>query len=193
MHDNDPGFLIDMADRRILGAVIGGGQSRRFGSDKALAMIDGQPMMAHVIAALRPQVAAIVICGRAWLDFECLADQRAPHSGPLAGLESALRHAADTGFDGVVSVPVDTLPLPADLVERLAGSGPAVFEHQYLIGYWPVTCLADLEDQLASGAFGVRAWISRARARLVSEPFAITNINRPADIVEPLQAPKPED
>ena len=176
-----------MADRRrILGAVIGGGQSLRFGSDKALALIDGQPMMAHVIAALRPQVDEIVICGRAWPGFESLADRRAPQSGPLAGLESALHHAAANGFDAVVSVPVDTLPLPGDLVERLEGNGPAIFEQQYLIGYWPVACLVDLEDQLASGAFGVRAWASRAGARLVSEPFAIANINRPADIVERL-------
>ena len=177
--------------RRILGAVIGGGKSRRFGSDKALALIDGQPMIAHVIAALRPQVADIVICGRAWLDFPCLDDRRAPQSGPLAGLESALHHAAENGFDAVLSVPVDTLPLPSDLVDRLAGNGPAIFEQQYLIGYWPVACLAVLEDQLASGALGVRAWATRARARLVSEPFAIANINRPTDIVERRPAIEP--
>ena len=171
-----------MAHTRILGAVIAGGASRRFGSDKALALIDGQPMIAHVVAALRPQVDELVICGREWLDLVSLPDRRSGNCGPLAGLESALHHAVDNGFDAVVSVPVDTFPLPSDLVGRLAGNGPSALERQYLIGYWPAECLDALTDQLLRNDFRVMAWLKTAGARLVSEPFAIGNINRPEDL-----------
>lgn len=177
-----------MLRERILGAIIAGGQSRRFGSDKALAPINGQPMIAHVIAALRPQVDALVICGREWGDIPFLHDRRPDRCGPLAGLEAALHHAQDCGYDAVISVPVDTLPLPKDLRARLAGNGPAVLEHQTLIGYWPVSCLASLSDQLATAELGVHAWLAHSSTRRVSEPFQITNINRPIDILGYLSA-----
>ena len=38
--------------------------SRRFGSDKAMARIDGVTLLDHVHAALLPQVDDIVLCGR---------------------------------------------------------------------------------------------------------------------------------
>src|SRR3546814_6935480 len=40
---------------KLLGALIAGGQSRRFGSDKALAVIEGKPLLNHVIDALRSE------------------------------------------------------------------------------------------------------------------------------------------
>ena len=167
---------------RILGAVIAGGASRRFGSDKALAPIDGRPMLAHVADALRPQVAALVVCGRDWPDECTLPDLREGGLGPLAGLEAALAHAARQGFDAVLAVPVDTLPLPDDLVERLRGNGPAVFEHQHLIGYWPASLAAMLGRYIEAGGRSVAAWNRHAHARIVEEPAAIGNINTPADL-----------
>ena len=50
----------------ILGAVIAGGRSTRFGSDKALALIGGERLIDRTIAALDPQVDRLVVCGRKW-------------------------------------------------------------------------------------------------------------------------------
>jgi molybdopterin-guanine dinucleotide biosynthesis protein A len=176
--------------QRILGAVIAGGRSRRFGGDKALANIDGQPMIAHVIAALRPQVDDIVICGRHWLDFEYLFDRRHEWSGPLSGLEAALNYAIQNDFDAVISVPVDTLPLPSDLVKRLSGEHPAVFDLQYLIGYWPISFLALLEQELASGKLSVRSWICKTSARRVAAPFTMINVNYQIDLAQTVTIPR---
>ena len=38
---------------RILGAILAGGQARRFGSNKALARLHGEPLIAHAARALR--------------------------------------------------------------------------------------------------------------------------------------------
>lgn len=47
---------------RMLGAILAGGRSTRFGSDKAMAMLpDGRTLMDHAIATLRPHVAQIVV------------------------------------------------------------------------------------------------------------------------------------
>ena len=79
----------------VAGAVLTGGASRRMGRDKALVEVDGTPMAARVIAALRGSGADPVVLvggdaialGR--FDAEVVPD-RWPGQGPLAGLATAL-------------------------------------------------------------------------------------------------------
>jgi molybdenum cofactor guanylyltransferase len=171
-------------DGRVLGAIIAGGASRRFGSDKALAPISGRPILTHVLDALRPQVAEVVVCGRQWPDETTLIDLRPGRIGPLAGLEAALDYATRNDFEAVLSVPVDTLPLPADLLVRLRGDRPAAFDQQYLIGYWPSNCFDDLKSYISSGGRSMREWIREVGARAVVEPQSIRNVNFPRDMDE---------
>ena len=162
---------------RILGAVLAGGASRRFGSDKALAPLGGAPMLDHIVKTLTPQVAELAICGRSWGKLRTLPDASAERIGPLAGLESALRYAATNGFGAVLTTPVDVVPLPHDLIARLAGPRPAVFEDQWLIGYWPATLHAPLARFLATGNRRWQAWMREAGTARVPEPHALHNLN----------------
>jgi molybdopterin-guanine dinucleotide biosynthesis protein A len=165
----------------ILGAILAGGQSRRFGSDKALAIVDGVPMLTRVQAALAAQVDALVVCGGTRANVDALPDRPAPGIGPLGGLNAALHHARVRGLDAVLSVPVDTFPLPHDLVDRL-GQGPAAFANQYLIGIWPTALQPDLDELIKSGARAVQAWLEASRCKLVQENgLMLRNINSPAD------------
>lgn len=166
---------------RILGAVLAGGASRRFGSDKALAPLGGEPMLDHVVTTLAPQVAELVICGRDWPKFRNLPDTSPERIGPLAGLESALRFAATNGFDAVLTTPVDVVPLPRDLAARLAGPRAAVFESQWLIGYWPAALHPALAAFLATGDRRWSAWIAHCGAASIAEPHPLHNINTRAD------------
>jgi molybdopterin-guanine dinucleotide biosynthesis protein A len=170
-----------MAALRVLGAIIAGGQARRFGSDKACVDIDGRPMIAHVIAALKPQVEQVVICGRIWPGLDAVYDLRQGRIGPLAGLESALRYAAVRTFDGVLSVPVDTLPLPHDLLGLLIGARPRALRRQHLIGYWPVGLCNLLSEHVDDGERSLSSWLARSEAEFVDEPFEMFNVNKPND------------
>ncbi|MCW4461486.1 molybdenum cofactor guanylyltransferase [Sphingomonas sp. BT-65] len=166
---------------RTLGAVLAGGASRRFGSDKAHASLGGTPMLDHIVTALAPQVTDLVICGRSWSNLRTLSDATPERIGPLAGLESALRFAAANGFDAVLTAPVDVVPLPHNLTARLAGPRAAVFEQQWLIGYWPSSLHAALAAFLATGDHRWRAWIELCGAIPVAEPHPLHNINTRAD------------
>ena len=44
---------------KLLGAILAGGRSSRFGSDKAFALLNGKPLIDHVIAALAAQTDAV--------------------------------------------------------------------------------------------------------------------------------------
>lgn len=166
---------------KLLGALIAGGQSRRFGSDKALALIDGRPMLAHVIAALAQQVDAVVICGREWPGLPSIADRPAADQGPLGGICAALHHARDNGFDAVLTAGCDTLPVPHGLAE-LFGHQPGVIKDQPLFGFWPADMAALLDAYLANQPRrDMRGWIEQSGAGEIDPPIAFSNVNTPED------------
>ncbi len=170
------------APRRVLGAIMAGGRARRFGSDKALALIDGQPVIAHVHSALQQQTTDVILCGRDWNGLRSLADRPEGGLGPLAGLNAALAHGLASGFDLVLAVPVDVLPLPADLVERLARP-PSVLARQRSIGLWPAQLAPLLDAHLAAGHRSFASWIARSGAVQVDDAaLGLHNINRPEDL-----------
>src|SRR5687768_5356431 len=54
----------DDSGTMILGAVLAGGQSSRFGSDKALAELDGRTLIARAVDALAGWCEYVVAVGR---------------------------------------------------------------------------------------------------------------------------------
>jgi molybdopterin-guanine dinucleotide biosynthesis protein A len=167
----------------ILGAILAGGQSRRFGSDKALAMIDGIKLIDHVVAALTPQVDALVVCGRSWPGLRTIPDRPDPGLGPLAGLNAALHYALAHGHQGVLTAPVDIVPLPLDLRARLAGGPPRTLLRQHAVGYWPAALAPQLDRYLGSGERSIRGWIASSGAEAVDDSaLDLRNINFVEDL-----------
>jgi molybdopterin-guanine dinucleotide biosynthesis protein A len=165
----------------ILGAMLAGGTSRRFGRDKADLLIAGHTLIEHCHAALSAQCDAVVICGRAWQDIPMLMDRPSGGAGPLAGLNAAMHHAAETGAAGVLSVPIDVYPLPDNLCDQLIGDCAAALIDQHLIGWWPSHLASVLDDFLSQGGRAMHEWIAQIDARRVVDPPGLVNINHVED------------
>ncbi|TCM17755.1 molybdenum cofactor guanylyltransferase [Novosphingobium sp. PhB165] len=166
----------------ILGAVLAGGQSSRFGSDKALAMLDGHSLLALAVDTLSGWCEYVVVTGRETAPAPTLPDWPAAGMGPLGGLAAAMRHAQDEGYTEVLTCGVDSGPLPDDLPERL-GRAPAYLAAQPVIGIWPVSATATLEALLHSDEpHAMRRFAERIGARAIELPMAIANINTPEDL-----------
>ena len=118
---------------RVLGAVLAGGRSRRFGSDKAAALLDGRPLLDHVVEALAPQVDAVVVCGRRHASLPSLVDRLGPDLGPLGGLNAALHHAAAHGFELVLTAGCDMPGFRPNVLATLIGHQPAVLLGQQIV------------------------------------------------------------
>lgn len=171
------------AEAKILGAVLAGGQSSRFGSDKAQALLAGKPLIEHVIAALAPQVDELVVCGRRHEGVASLVDRPGPGLGPLGGLNAALNYGLGQGFEAVLTVGCDMPDLPPDLLTMFKVSEPAVLAGQRLVGLWPTTLAAELDDFLAASQDrSIRAWLRVAQGREVSFPGIVANVNYPDDL-----------
>ena len=162
---------------KTLGAVLAGGRSSRFGSDKALAMLGGRTLLDHAAATLRPHCDAVLVVGRGEV-----VDWPRPDMGPLGGIAGALIHAADRGYDQLLTAPVDCVRLPGDL-RALLEPAPSFLETQPVIGLWPVAALRDLRAMLEdAGDLAVKAFARRIGARAAASDFVPPNVNSTADL-----------
>lgn len=170
----------------LLGAILAGGQATRFGSDKALALLDGQPLIDHAAAVLRAVSDAVIVCGR-WAGpagLVAIPDWPEPGLGPLGGLCAALRHAAAEGYDAMLSIGCDTPVLPRALLDQLtAGAGARFLRQAPIIGYWPATLAEDLSRHLADGGDrAVYRWASAVGAVAIDAGGELPNVNRAEDL-----------
>lgn len=183
----------------ITAVILAGGRAQRMGGqDKALQLLCGRPLLAHVIAALGPQVDALVISSnRPAADYRqfslpVIADTLAEQPGPLAGLLSALQ-SSDSEL--VLSVPCDTPLLPSDLLERMRAALEAVnadvcsvSDGQQLhaaIMLVRRSLLPALTEYLASGQRKVQAWLRSQRLAIADysdQPERFSNVNTPAEL-----------
>ena len=102
--------------------VLAGGRSRRFGSDKALAEIGGEPLLLRVARLAAPLAAEVtVVADRTdrypTLGLPTIADE-VPERGPLGGLLTAL--GALGARDWALVLTCDLLVLKPAWVDTLA-------------------------------------------------------------------------
>ena len=166
----------------ILGAVLAGGKSSRFGSDKALAEVAGHTLIAQAVDALSGWCDHVIVVGRETAPAPTLPDWPAAGMGPLGGIAAALRHAENAGYETVLTCGVDSLGLPEDLPALLAPA-PAYFADQPVIGLWPASAAATVCAILESDArHSMLAFAAAIGARAVKSDHKPANINTPADL-----------
>lgn len=169
-----------------LGVVLAGGQSRRFGSDKALAIWEGRPLIVHAAAVLAPHSDEVIVCGRSHspLTVPHLPDRPAPGLGPLGGLCAALHYAAETGHDSLLSLGCDMPRIDGELLDRLCRPGPGRYLVEApIIGCWPAALAEALTDHLLKGGDrAVRRWAAEAGMEGIEAGVPLANLNSPTDL-----------
>jgi molybdopterin-guanine dinucleotide biosynthesis protein A len=178
----------------VTGIVLAGGQGRRMGGvDKGWVELAGEPMIAHVLRRLAPQVGDVVINANQNLDrYRALGhpvfeDAVGGFAGPLAGLHAGLTHAT---HELAVTVPCDSPFLPVDLVKRLhaalAGRGVQLAVAKTFEQPHPVFALVrrdvlpGLAAFLEGGGRKIDAWYAHldvAEVPFDDEADAFRNIN----------------
>ncbi|HCA16636.1 MAG TPA: molybdenum cofactor guanylyltransferase [Alcaligenes faecalis] len=187
----------------ISGIVLAGGQARRFDLsgqvDKGLLLLQGQPLVQHLVRRLRPQVGPIFISANRnpeqyvhWGRVVPDTVELEGYLGPLAGLASVLDQVTTPW---ALSCPVDLPFVPAELGKRLI---KAVQEQGAVAAYaqaersHPLCLLlrtdqsAALKEYLLSGERRVMSWLHSIGAVEVdfrdAPAHAFFNINTPQDL-----------
>lgn len=164
---------------RILGAILAGGRSSRFGSDKAEALLHGRRLIDWARSAIEEHVDDIVVCGR----DGGIRDRPGPHLGPLGGINAALHHARDRGFEAIVTVPCDVPKLPDGAIRELVASGVQCFiANLPVVGLWHSETADLLDAHIADDDRSVVGWARRVGAVPIHLPDPIENVNTQADL-----------
>lgn len=162
----------------LLGAVLAGGRSSRFGSDKAAAMLDGRTLAEHAATTLARYADAVVIVGP-----DGLPDLPRPGLGPLGGIAAALDHAAERGIRCVVTIGCDMPVLPACLMEALLRRAPAFCDDAPVFGHWPAALGAHLLGHIETAPDrSVRGWARAIGAVPIAAPAPLANVNTREDL-----------
>lgn len=160
--------------------ILAGGASRRYGSDKALADVDGIPMVLRVADTLREAGLEPVVLARhaRGLPLREVIEPDAPTRHPLFGVACALGHEADDGgSDGALVCPVDAWPLQGAQVRALY-TARAVARVNPLVGWWPAWAQGACVEGARTGA-RVRA-VAQACALPALDVGPVGNRNEPA-------------
>jgi molybdopterin-guanine dinucleotide biosynthesis protein A len=187
-----------LAREDAAGFVLAGGQSRRMGVDKALAKLDGEPLIVRVLALLKQAGVDGAIAGaRPDLSIYAPAIEdagRGPLGGVCAALESTQRELA-------VFVSVDMPLLPASLVTALLAqarrtcAGVTLVAVQGFVQTFPAVVhqdmLAALASEMQAGNNGCFSAF-RAAAVQTGKPMrilAVENLVQTGEVEHPKSLP----
>jgi molybdopterin-guanine dinucleotide biosynthesis protein A len=181
---------------RVDGLVLAGGRSLRFGSDKRLALFDGNELVRLAASKLASVCDGIVYVGTgtrrerlpvSGLTVLLVDDPRG--RGPLGGIAAALRRSRD----GVLVLACDLPLVRASTLERLVraarrGRRPAALHSgagwEPLVAWYPRAALHVVESELRSAKPAPYSVLERlgAAALPVMDLGEVINVNTPGDL-----------
>ncbi|MEO5511095.1 MAG: molybdenum cofactor guanylyltransferase [Longimicrobiales bacterium] len=149
----------------VIGFIIAGGQSTRYGSPKALADVAGERVVDRVERALRAVTSEVLLIANDAALAEAIGIEarrdRVPGLGPIGGLDAALAWAAELGAQGIVVAGCDMPFLPPSLFASIldvarATDADAVLPEsdgprgvEPLAAYYSVSCVPAIEAAIS--------------------------------------------
>lgn len=184
---------------KLVGVVLAGGQSRRFGRPKTEVSLGGVTLLQRARRSLSPLCSRVVV-GRP----PELADLR-PGMGPLGGIEAALAWADGLGAEGVFVLACDLPVVDAATVARLVAAWRSAPDSrqsvcvaddplQPLCGVWGVGVRTALAEALDADRASARGFVRDyphshlVRAQVLADPLGLLgdqllhNVNLPDDL-----------
>lgn len=177
-------------------AVLAGGRSSRFGTDKAFCVLEGRPLIEHVLDLCSVLSLETLLVSKhpdqyRGLPVTAVADGAEDYS-PVRGIIRALEHFQQKGYrSSVLVLSCDTLWEPDDLLLRIASiTSDAVFPIvdgylQPFPGKFPISALGLFRSCLQENRLRMSDIIAQIpHVKYPADTYTLWNINTRTDLYE---------
>ena len=193
-----------MKEHNILGVILAGGKSSRFGSNKSLSKLANNKLIEHVINKIDTYFSEIlVVSNDSGLVIEnkkikIIEDCIKGYLGPLAGVLSAMKYANsfENKFKWIITFPCDTPFFEKLIVEKMIEKATSPKEKIYFVkdkkqrhnifGLWSTSLEKVLEEDLNNNFRKVDLWADKIGCNFIEKDIQnkneFLNINTKEDL-----------
>ena len=192
-----------MSENNILGVVLAGGKSKRFGEDKSSVMLDGKTLIEHTLNKIKLKFKTIAIVSNNInlknhiIIKDCIDGQL----GPLVGALSAMKWIKKNNysFNWIATFPCDTPFFNNSLIDKFIESSKSNDSLLYfaksekkrhnIFGLWSLGLIEILEnDIIENNHRKVEKWANKIGVKTINIPYdnidPFFNINTKDDLAE---------
>ena len=192
-----------MDHNNILGTVLAGGKSQRFGEDKSQVTLANKLLIDYVLSEIIDQFKEVLIVSNNSINFQSsqkitkIEDYK-KGLGPLCGVLTAMKwiKANKRDYQWIATFPVDTpffkRKILKDFIQNINFNESDLFfiksnnTRHNIFGLWSINLLDKLEKDLNNGERKVELWANNTGVKIVNMEFSnndpFFNINTKEDL-----------
>ena len=192
-----------MDHNNILGTVLAGGKSQRFGQDKSQVKLDGTLLIDYILNEISDEFKEILIVSNNQIKFKHsdniskIGDLK-KDQGPLGGVLSAMKWIKEKKKDykWISTFPVDTPFFKKEILQNFLSEINLEESKLFFIksnntrhnifGIWSIDLMEKLEEDLNNGERKVEVWANKVGVKVINMEFRnedpFFNINTKDDL-----------
>ena len=192
-----------MDHNNILGTVLAGGKSQRFGEDKSQVKLDGKLLIDYILNEIISEFKEILIVSNNQINFKhsdtiSMISDLKKDQGPLGGVLSAMKWVKESNKDykWISTFPVDTPFFKKEILQNFLSEinleeGKLFFiksnnTRHNIFGVWSIDLMDKLEEDLNNGERKVESWANSVGVKVIDMEFLnedpFFNINSKEDL-----------
>ena len=192
-----------MVENNILGVVLAGGKSKRFGKDKSEVKLGGKTLLEHTLDKIKSKFNTIVIVSNSRIakNYIVIKDCIDGQLGPLVGVLSAMKWIKENNYsqEWIITFPCDTPFFNISIIDKFVEVSKLNDSLLYFVkskekrhnifGLWSLKLIKTLEKDIIEHKHRkVEEWANKIGVKTINisykeiDPFF--NINTKEDLVE---------
>ena len=192
-----------MDHNNILGTVLAGGKSQRFGEDKSQVKLGDKLLIDYILSEVIEEFKEILVVSNSLIDFRksekiTVIEDIKKNLGPLGGVLTAMKWIKDNNKDykWISTFPADTPFFKRSILQKflqdiLLDESKLFFiksnnTRHNIFGLWSIDLMDKLEEDLNKGERKVEVWANSIGVKIINIEFQnedpFFNINTKEDL-----------
>ena len=192
-----------MSENNILGVVLAGGKSKRFGEDKSTIKLNDKTLIEHTLDKIKSKLNKIIIVSndKVLKNYITINDCIDGQLGPLVGVLSAMKWIKDNNYsyNWIITFPCDTPFFNISIIDKfvevsklndsLLYFAKSEEKRHNIFGLWSLKLIETLEmDIVKNNHRKVEKWADKIGVKTINIPYnevdPFFNINTKEDLKE---------